>query len=227
MFADEIRRTAEAAPRAALPEISTLLWRAFAAGQVTEEEAEALSGLIEARKVRPAPAAAPPRRSVGARPRTPDSLARRRRWAASGALPPQLAARFTLAEVAVLAVVAGQVSRHGRCTLTLDHIAALAGVSRTSVRNALREARAVGVLTVEERRLTAWRSAPNVIRIICPGWKAWQARGGGRKSASPTNTKDQNKNRERQAEGKKGASEERQAEPWREKARHLRFAPRP
>src|SRR4051812_41290458 len=62
-------------------------------------------------------------------------MKRRRRWAASGALPPALAARFTLAETAVLAVLAAEVLRHGACTLTIGHIAALAGVSETTVRN--------------------------------------------------------------------------------------------
>ncbi|MBL7590008.1 transcriptional regulator, partial [Escherichia coli] len=41
MFADEIRLAAEAAPRVKLPEVLTLLWRAYGAGQVTEAEAEA------------------------------------------------------------------------------------------------------------------------------------------------------------------------------------------
>ena len=40
MFADEIRRAAEAAPRCKLPDVAALLWRAFGAGQVTEAEAE-------------------------------------------------------------------------------------------------------------------------------------------------------------------------------------------
>ena len=47
-YADEIRRQAEAAPRAALPAVTAALWRAYGDGKVTEAEAEALSGLIEA-----------------------------------------------------------------------------------------------------------------------------------------------------------------------------------
>ena len=104
MFAEEIRRAAEVAPRVKLPEVAALLWRAFGAGQVTEAEAEALSNLIEARKAAPTPLGAP-RRAVGSRPRSDASMARRRRWAASGRLPPAIATRFTLAETAVLAVV--------------------------------------------------------------------------------------------------------------------------
>ena len=51
MFADEIRRQAEAAPRAALPAVTAALWRAYGEGKVTEAEAEALSALIEARRI--------------------------------------------------------------------------------------------------------------------------------------------------------------------------------
>src|SRR3954465_11830250 len=154
MFAEEIRRAAEAAPRVKLPEVAALLWKAFAAGSVTETEAEALSALIEARKA-PAASPAPARRWVGSRPRTDASMERRRRWAASGRLPPQLAVRFTLAEQAVLAVVAVEVAKQGTCTLALDHIASLAGVSRATVRNAMKQARTIGCITVEERRASA------------------------------------------------------------------------
>ena len=116
-------------------------------------------------------------------------------------MPPALAARFTLAETAVLAVLAAEVLRHGACTLTVGHIAALAGVSETTVRNALREARGLGLLTLEERRLTAWRNAPNVVRIVSREWLAWlrlrapteRAPGGGCKFVNPTPTQENNK----------------------------------
>jgi len=66
-------------------------------------------------------------------PRSPDrqaSLERRRRQAASGALPPALAARFTTGELAALTVIARQCQKGGVCALPIDAIAALAGVSR-------------------------------------------------------------------------------------------------
>src|SRR5687767_11073492 len=91
----------------------------------------------------------------------PASLERRRRWASAGALPPALASRFTLAEQAVLAVVAAEHQKHGACTLPIGNVAALAGVSETTVRNAVREARRLGFLQVEERRVSAWRNLPN------------------------------------------------------------------
>ncbi len=116
----------------------------------------------------------------------------RRHWAASGALPPALAARFTLAETAVLAVVAAEHVKQGRCTLVLDHIAALAGVFRKTVKNALRAAQGLGLIGIEERRLSAWRNAPNVVTITSREWNAWLRlrRGGGGKLLPPTHTED-------------------------------------
>src|SRR3954447_6458525 len=139
MFADQLRHAIARAPRTTYPQLSSALWRALAAGQVTEEEASALSAALEARKALP-PAHKPAQRRSGSRPRSPASMERRRSWAASGHLPPQLAARFTLAEQAVLAVVAVEVRKHGACTLTIGHLAALAGVCGQTVRNALHEA---------------------------------------------------------------------------------------
>src|SRR4051812_39861585 len=112
MFAEQLRRAVEASPRVELAKVASLLLRAYAAGQVTEDQASELSEMIEARRAIPA-AQKPIQRRLGSRPRSPPaSIERRRRWAASGALPPALAARFTPADVAVLAVVAGEVGRH-------------------------------------------------------------------------------------------------------------------
>src|SRR3954468_16104410 len=99
MFVDQLRRPVEAAPRLELTKVSALLWKAYAAGHVTEAEASALSEAIEARRALPA-IQKPVQPRPGPRPRSAASLERRRRWAASGALPPQLASRFTLAEQA-------------------------------------------------------------------------------------------------------------------------------
>jgi hypothetical protein len=100
-------------------------------------------------------------------------MERRRRWAASGRLPPGLAARFTLAEQAVLALVAAEVARRKDCRLSIENMAAVAGVCRSTVKNAIREARQLGLLTVEERQITGFRNDTNVTRIISPEWLAW------------------------------------------------------
>src|SRR4051812_35415289 len=187
MFAEQLRRAVEVSPRVELARVAQLLWRAYAAGQVTEAEASELSDLIESRRALPAPQK-PIQRRLGSRPRSPASMERRRRWAASGALPPALAARFTLAETAVLAVIAAEALRHGRCTLVLAHIAALAGVGRTTVKRALRAAQGLGLVRIEERRVSAWRNAPNIITIVSREWSAWlrmRGRGVGSKQEPP------------------------------------------
>src|SRR5215213_691505 len=187
MFVEQLRRAVEASPRAELHTVSSLLWKAFAAGQVSEDQASELSEMIEVRRALPAPQK-PVQRRLGSRPRSPASMERRRRWAASGALPPALAARFTLAETAVLAVIAAEALRHGRCTLVIEHIAALAGVGRTTVKRALRAAQGLGLVRIEERRLSTWRNAPNVVTITSPEWTTWlrmRRRGVGSNSGLP------------------------------------------
>ena len=202
-YADAIRRQAEDAPRAALPAVAAALWRAFGEGHLTEAEAEALSGLIEARQLvagksgihnlpasqvlrspdpgtaMPGSTALPvdrqrsPRTGAGSRPRTDASLERRRRWTASGRLPPAIAARFTPGEQAALSLVAAETARRGDCRMAIEHIASVAGVSRSTVKAAIREARKLGLITVEERRITGFRNDTNVVRIISPEWTAW------------------------------------------------------
>src|SRR5215210_3572823 len=187
MFIEQLRRAVEASPRAELPTVSALLWKAFAAGQVTEAEASALSETIELKKALPAPQK-PVQRRFGSRPKTPASLERRRRWAASGALPPALASRFTLAEQAVLAVITAEHRKRGDCRLTNKEVADVAGVCITTVKNALRAARSINLISIEERRLTAFRNASNVVRIVSPEWRSWLRFGGGGKSVPPSPT---------------------------------------
>ena len=229
MYVEELRRQVEAAPRAALPAVTAALWKAFGEGHLSEAEAEALSVLIEARtsetRRSPGQTSNPsgtslavgegcspdrqrtPRTGAGSRPRSDASLERRRRWAASGRLPPAIAARFTLAEQAVLALAAAETAQRGDCRLAVGHLAAIVGVAETTVRNAIREAKALGLLTVEERRLTGFRNGTNVVRIVSPEWAAWLrlarrggaprngdtprlvAKGGGCKSPKGTSTK--------------------------------------
>lgn len=184
MLVDEIRRAAETAPRVKLPEVAAVLWRAYGSGHVSEAQAEELSAQIEARKALLAAAAetraAATRRAKstaiahrGSAPRTPESLERRRRWAASGRMPPTLAAPFTTAEQSVLAVVAAEAARHGACTLAHGHIAAVVGVSISTVKRALRAARDRGLIEVEVRRVTAWRHDTNRVTIVSREWRAW------------------------------------------------------
>jgi hypothetical protein len=197
MLADQFAAAAAVARNtAALDEIARLTWRAHAEGQLQDVEAEAISASLQARRrafSERNPAAKPAMPATGLlrparRPRSPDrqaSLARRRRQAMSGVVPAKIAASFTMAELAVLTVIARQCQRTGVCVLHIDAIAALAGCSRTSVQNALRQARLVGLILVKERRRPGQPSLTNVITIISKEWIAWLKLGGFKKLSTP------------------------------------------
>ncbi|WP_409564862.1 hypothetical protein [Methylobacterium sp. J-026] len=88
-------------------------------------------------------------------------------------MPLGLAAKCTHAEQGLLALVAAEVARRGDCRLAVGHIAAIVGVSETTVRNAIREARKLGLVTVEERPVTGFRNLPNIVRVVSAEWTAW------------------------------------------------------
>ncbi len=173
-----------ASPRMKLPEIRSAMYKAFTAGQITEAEAEEFDALINAKAAIPAPEK-PVQRRVGSRPRSSASMERRRSWAAAGRLPPALAAQFTLAEQSVLAVVAVEVSKRGSCGLTVAHLAALAGVSESTTRNALREAEALGLVSIDRRRRSPWINYPNSTQILSKEWLSWLRLRTGANSYSP------------------------------------------
>ena len=166
MFADEMRRAVMAAPFMGLDALSKGVWQAYGAGTLDDAEAGALCELIAARRVVSAPVTNQPKwgRS-GSRPRTSASLERRRSWAACSWMPPAMAAGFTQAENAALAVIIRDIATTGRCGLPMGAIAARAGLCITSARNAVREARRRGILHVEERRVSYDRNLPNLITI--------------------------------------------------------------
>ena len=196
MFADEIARAIEAAPRDRLAALSAALWKGYSAGAIPDDEAQRLAEIIEARKVVASQrwsAVASQRRSVGSRPRTSASLERRRSWAAGSWMPPALAAGFSQAENAALAVIIREIATAGRCGLPMGAVAARAGVGITSARNAVREARRRGILHVEERRVSRDRNLPNVVTIASRELALWvrtrsrvEGQGGGVKSVART-----------------------------------------
>ena len=104
----------------------------------------------------------------------------------SGVVPAKIAAAFTMAELAVLTVIARQCQRTGVCTLHIDAIAALAGCSRTTVKNALRQARLLGLILVKERRVPGLPSLTNIVSIISKEWIGWLKLGGGVKRVTTT-----------------------------------------
>jgi hypothetical protein len=90
-------------------------------------------------------------------------------------MPPGLALHFTVGEQAVLSVVATEVKLRGQCDLYTDQIAAFAGVGRSTTRNALRQAKRLGLLQIDERRLSHRYNDANRITIVSPEWRTWLA----------------------------------------------------
>src|SRR3954451_5829324 len=184
-----------------LDDLSRSIWQGLAAGAVGDDDAQGLAERLHARRsllrgeIKPVdiplgrPSIFPPRRLQRA-PKRPVAIARRRHLAASGPMPPSLACRFTVGELAVLRIVGGgggeravlrivgdEVRQHGQCDRCVDELAARAGVCRSLVKNALRTAARLGLLTVEERRREGRRNLSNVVRIVSREWLVWLARG--------------------------------------------------
>jgi hypothetical protein len=175
MFAWDIER----APLEHLDPICSRFWRAYANGELTDDEAQSLAELARDRQRPPPPKPLPPRQARRA-PRSPDrqrSLERRRRLSAAGMMPPGLAAQFTVGERAALYVIAQEVKRRGQCDLYIDQIAAFAGVCRTTARNALRIAKRLGLIQIDERRLSRRYNDANRVTIVSREWCAWLAHG--------------------------------------------------
>jgi len=63
--------------------------------------------------------------------------------------------------------------------LGVAKIAALAGVERTSVQNALRAAQRLGLILVEERRIPSQKSRTNVVTLIPKDWSLPEVYNGG------------------------------------------------
>ncbi|NEU14877.1 hypothetical protein G3T14_22735 [Methylobacterium sp. BTF04] len=188
---------------AALDEVTRALWAGVAAGEIGDEDAGRLAEAIQARRAMGRSFAACPQnlpvgqvmvlprpgenptirvtRTVARKPQRPpvrsEAIERRRRLAASGPMPPALAARFTTGELAVLRIVVDEAQSRGACVLCLDAIAARAGVSRTLAKNAIKQARRLGMVEVRERRRTGAKSLPNVVTVIDQEWLAWMKRG--------------------------------------------------
>ena len=77
----------------------------------------------------------------------------------------------------MLYVIALEVKRRGQCDLYTDQIAAFAGVGRSTCRNALRQAKRLGLIAVEERRLSRRYNDANRVTIISREWLVWLAHG--------------------------------------------------
>ena len=188
VIVEQIEAAIASASPSAFEALNRAIWAGLSSGALSEQDAERLSVAIHDRqtvaKATSGPVGGP--RTVASvypprRPQRPPvravAIERRRRLAASGPLPPALAARFTVAELATLRIVGDEIREKGRCALPIDCIAARAGVGRTSAQNALRLARRLGLVRIEERRRTGAKSLPNIVTVIDREWSAWLARG--------------------------------------------------
>ncbi|MFG1345230.1 helix-turn-helix domain-containing protein [Xanthobacter autotrophicus DSM 431] len=177
-----VHRIDAASSRDALDAVMRDLYASF--GRLSGDEVEALQERINARRGAPrAPKAPRPPRVLGRfaprrRQCSPDrARSRARRRTLAGDLPSSVRELFTEAERAALVVIAGEVKHHGVCDLTIDHLAALAGCSRTTVQNAVREARRLGLVRVTFRPRTGQKNLSNLIDIVSPEWRTWIKRG--------------------------------------------------
>ena len=196
MFTQQVEQAIDAARGGrVLDDLSRIIWRGFSEGVIGDEEAQRLADRLHTRRSlysATAAAGAPQRPPAGPtarpgvfgpprRPQRPPirskAIERRRRIAAAGALPPALAARFTVAEQAVLAVVADEVKHKGRCDRCLDEIAARAGCSRSSAKNAIRGAARLALIRVTLRPRRGQKNLPNLIEIVAADWISWIKRG--------------------------------------------------
>ena len=183
MLAEQFQTAARTAKTLAQADhLAKQAWKAWGEGHLTDSAAEAVNAAIEGRRADIRGGRLPIHRgqllssSKHRRSVSPDrrkSIGRRRTLAASGAVPGRLACHFTQGEVAALTVVAREVKRKGRCELPLDAIAAMAGVCRTVVKNALREAQRLRLVSVSERPRPGRRSDTNLIAVISPEWRTW------------------------------------------------------
>src|SRR5215213_8234253 len=164
-----------------LDHLSRSIWQGLAASAVADDDAQALAERLHARRsilrgdLKPVgiPAGRPsifPPRQLQRAPKRPVAIARRRHLAASGPMPPSLACRFTVGELAVLRIVGDEVRQHGCCARAIAELAARAGCGRTTAQNALRQAARLGLVTVQERRREGCKSDTNLIRIVSKEW---------------------------------------------------------
>ena len=189
MLVTQIKSAIGAAPSmGALDEIATQVWRIWGGGGFSDAAAEDLSEALQAKRrlfgSGPKSAIAgfhagrkrsvfPPKRRKQPRQDRTRSITRRRQLAASGVLPPRLAALFTVSELAALRIISDEAHAKKSCRLTIGAIAARAGCSETTARGAMRAASAAGLLLVTERRRSGAPNLPNVVQIVSPEWLIW------------------------------------------------------
>jgi len=197
MFQTALSRAIDAAHPRQIDQLSRQLWQAHAAGQIPDNQAQTLAERLHLLRNRGSAAQGalfPDQRpdTLAKRQnaptgflrrfeqRSPDrqaSIQRRRRLAASGPMPPAMAAAYTVGELAVLRIVGDEVAAKGACDRSLAELAARAGVCRKLAQTTLRLAARDGLVTIERRPRPGRKNLSNVVRILSAEWSAWIKRG--------------------------------------------------
>jgi hypothetical protein len=167
-----------------LNDLSAKLWKAHAAGHLTDDEAQGFAEQIEAKRPKRQHAHDFSFRPIHAEPkpkkqRSPDkqaSIERRRKLARQSPVPPQHAHEFTQGQHAAITVVVGEIRRAGFCDWCIAKIGAVAGVCETLVRTAMHKGRELGLLSSEQRPRKGQKSLTNIVRIMNRAWAGWLKR---------------------------------------------------
>jgi DNA-binding MarR family transcriptional regulator len=197
MFINALACAIDAAHPKQVDSLSRQLWQAHAAGHIGDDDAQSLAERLHARRGEsgaaqgalfrlgssqtPAKGQNAPRAFLRApEQRSPDrqaSIRRRRKHAATGPLPPAIAAGFTTGETAVLRVIADEWLAHGASDRSLKELAARAGVCRSIAKRAVRLAELDGLITVQRRPRSGRKHLTNIIRVIRAEWIDWLNKG--------------------------------------------------
>lgn len=138
-----------------------------------------------------------PRRKAHRSPDRKASRDRQRMFGGASHMPPHMRQHYTQGERAALYVISAEAKRTGACDWPIAKIAAMAGVSRTTAQNAMRQAQRLGHIKVTQRPVRGRKNLTNVVTIISREWQAWLKRGPiGFKMPNPT------KNTERDSIGR-------------------------
>jgi hypothetical protein len=185
MLKEQFHAAIENASAYQFDDMSQKVWKALEHGLLTDEDVDGLLKALHRRRedgravavqaVAARKQPGPPRHRPY-RQHSPDraaSIERRRQLAASGPLPPSLAARFTTCELAALKIIADTVQAKGYCDMTIAEIAARAGTCERTVRYATKWADRWGLISITHRPREGQKNLTNLIRIISPEWLAW------------------------------------------------------
>ncbi len=119
--------------------------------------------------------------------RSPDrqrDYERRHRLAWSGPLPGFLAARLTVADMAVARIVADEHLARKHCDLSIYEIARRAGMCRKTAKRALCRLRTEKLISIEERPIKGRKNLTNIVRVVSREWLCWLEKRTARRPAS-------------------------------------------